>query len=265
MKLKMLAAAVALAVTGVANAAIENSFTNRNGELFLVAYDDVAVKSYFRDLNILQSDWVLTQNGANHSWSGVGDTEWTDFLAATGGTTNVRWGVYSGAQMTDDAQNFFDGYYGVTTTGGSAGQIGMDFSTIGNAATYMDVKTDNVSLVYAGSMNTINSAYVDGLTDANSHWTYGNNLNGTTGNTVTTIGGTLYDYLLSLDNSDPTSPSYGVDPTVNQMAGTFSFASDGNLTYTATAVSAVPVPAAVWLFGSALLGLAGIARRRETV
>jgi hypothetical protein len=30
------------------------------------------------------------------------------------------------------------------------------------------------------------------------------------------------------------------------------------------AVSAVPVPAAVWLFASGLLGLVGIARRRKT-
>jgi hypothetical protein len=28
-------------------------------------------------------------------------------------------------------------------------------------------------------------------------------------------------------------------------------------------VSSVPVPAAVWLFGSALLGLAGVARRKK--
>jgi hypothetical protein len=29
-----------------------------------------------------------------------------------------------------------------------------------------------------------------------------------------------------------------------------------------TSISAVPVPAAVWLFGSGLLGLIGVARRR---
>lgn len=40
------------------------------------------------------------------------------------------------------------------------------------------------------------------------------------------------------------------------------------VTYTdgeVTVVSAVPVPAAVWLFGSGLLGLVGVARRRRSV
>ena len=32
-----------------------------------------------------------------------------------------------------------------------------------------------------------------------------------------------------------------------------------------TPVSSVPVPAAVWLFGSGLLGLVGLARRKHTV
>ncbi len=31
----------------------------------------------------------------------------------------------------------------------------------------------------------------------------------------------------------------------------------------ATAVTTIPVPAAVWLFGSGLLGLVGVARRRK--
>ena len=43
---------------------------------------------------------------------------------------------------------------------------------------------------------------------------------------------------------------------------TMSFEDDTGLT-AATAVSAVPVPAAVWLFGSGLLGLVGVARRKR--
>jgi hypothetical protein len=37
----------------------------------------------------------------------------------------------------------------------------------------------------------------------------------------------------------------------------------GDLTYTIAGVSAVPLPAAVWLLGSGLLGLAGIGRRKK--
>lgn len=37
-----------------------------------------------------------------------------------------------------------------------------------------------------------------------------------------------------------------------------------NVTITADAAPAVPVPAAVWLFGSGLLGLVGVARRRKS-
>jgi hypothetical protein len=37
------------------------------------------------------------------------------------------------------------------------------------------------------------------------------------------------------------------------------------LTFTGNAGSAVPLPAAVWLLGSGLLGLAGVSRRRLAV
>ena len=35
-----------------------------------------------------------------------------------------------------------------------------------------------------------------------------------------------------------------------------------NMSVTAAGISAVPVPAAVWLFGSGLIGLIGVARRK---
>jgi hypothetical protein len=47
-------------------------------------------------------------------------------------------------------------------------------------------------------------------------------------------------------------------------AGTFLATSGlGNVSGTFGAVAAVPVPAAAWLFGSALLGLAGVGRKRK--
>jgi hypothetical protein len=49
--------------------------------------------------------------------------------------------------------------------------------------------------------------------------------------------------------------------TTQTPLGSFMLASNGEFTYS-TGVSTVPVPAAVWLFGSGLLGLVGVARRK---
>jgi hypothetical protein len=55
----------------------------------------------------------------------------------------------------------------------------------------------------------------------------------------------------------------GVDPaTPFEFFGITIEAANGNVTSTDFVNTAVPVPAAVWLFGSGLLGLVGVARRR---
>lgn len=74
------------------------------------------------------------------------------------------------------------------------------------------------------------------------------------------------DNRVSAINPDPTKPAYQNSPDGNpgarMLVGPFpnqtpAFA--GTLT-----PQAIPVPAAVWLFGSGLLGLVGIARRKKT-
>jgi hypothetical protein len=47
------------------------------------------------------------------------------------------------------------------------------------------------------------------------------------------------------------------------ILGSATLATNGQLTFAANTVSAVPLPAAVWLFGSGLMGLVGVSRRRK--
>lgn len=66
------------------------------------------------------------------------------------------------------------------------------------------------------------------------------------------VGGCTFNDVVSIIREDGKLP-----PTV------LNFRADGRSSVGAVAVSsAVPVPAAVWLFGSGLLGLVGIARRK---
>jgi hypothetical protein len=83
----------------------------------------------------------------------------------------------------------------------------------------------------------------------------------------------LYGSTLSVDGNTPGSALtlYGV--TGNGTPGGLGYAYDigtialnlanDTLTFTGNQVSAVPLPAAVWLLGSGLLGLAGVGRRRS--
>jgi|GEM_PF-2284795 len=58
-----------------------------------------------------------------------------------------------------------------------------------------------------------------------------------------------------------TSNLFATDITVAEQPYVFSLGGDGSFSYAPPAV--IPVPAAVWLFGSGLIGLVGVARRRH--
>ena len=77
---------------------------------------------------------------------------------------------------------------------------------------------------------------------------------------------------LDLSLLDISSLSYGYGNDVGQIYGRANLIGGGSTTYIVdtgdftglVGVSTVPVPAAVWLFGSGLIGLIGIAKRKKT-
>ncbi len=108
-------------------------------------------------------------------------------------------------------------------------------------------------------------------------WTYstatGSSANGTYNFTLAAgqvAMGVLFDWntnlgipVLNILNADGSGVDIDSDGTLGtkMAAGPFKGSPVG---FSGTPISAVPVPAAAWLFGSGLVGLVGVARRRKT-
>jgi hypothetical protein len=134
--------------------------------------------------------------------------------------------------------------------------------------------TTNNTLISAFALGNLES-YVDGLNG--SATISGGSLVGLVGNTESTSG--VYSIadqekygLFPVD--DMTAPlgtssqlfgltgNGGTGVLQSYLLGSVTVDSAGDVTFATN--SAVPVPAAVWLFGSGLLGLVGVSRRRKT-
>jgi hypothetical protein len=105
-------------------------------------------------------------------------------------------------------------------------------------------------------------------------WAVGTLLDGWLGDSVLDNGTQLGVGFITQDTNLYSSLGYqALPPSLTNTATSLAFFtieetdSSGNTTFLGfgrlDAVSAVPIPAAVWLFGSGLLGLIGIARRKK--
>jgi hypothetical protein len=197
------------------------------------------------------------------------DANMNSFLALDGAGDSVEWAVQAGQ------------YTGTTATG--------NIGTTGNARFLTTATTGVSSIINKNTLNLTKWANIDAavtqlnLNIANQS---GNPSTKSTFGTATASSG-VWDATASgatvanwLSNGPLTYPGlvtdelganqelYGVTGNGTSSVkgvqvydlGALTLSSTGNL----TSVSSVPIPAAVWLFGSGLLGLAGVGRRKAT-
>ncbi|WP_246535070.1 PEP-CTERM sorting domain-containing protein [Methylomonas paludis] len=245
---KSLLAVAILATAGSAQATLLN-----DGDAYLQVYDATNAQTY--DLNLaavagltlasLKTDTTIitvdlsqdstwnafkaTLDTGNAVW-GVGDSTKTDYQATTTGTGAI---IPTGTLYSSAA-------FGVELL---EGRVNSSLAT-SNSVVVADAVADQGGWAIApGSSSTFANLFA-GIPSANAGIAFG-----ATGNFYDITG---------------TTTGSGIHKTFtehNNDLGTFSL-SGNTLTFTPVAASAVPVPAAVWMFGTGLLGLLGLNRRK---
>jgi hypothetical protein len=258
MKLKLIAAAVALAASSQASASILGPIEDAgNGlsEAMLNVWDPTTQTSYTQDLGLTWNE--MLSNFSNAAYTNSWSIDAGVFADALGGSdvSNLVWNFsVASAQDAIGYTNFETfGVIGTSLNESPINSSALDSAITAHSTLATAVKSvapagdDDHALNLAYSGNTATGTY----SGSSSIW--GPNYKSTPINNTAGIGTDMSLWYWQTGGFSP-------DPLLTESALMASF--DGS-TLTLAAPSAVPVPAAVWLFGSGLLGLVGVARRKK--
>jgi len=261
MKIKLITASIILAVSGNASAAIVSSIDTNGGggglsEAVFSIWDPSTNQSYSLDLGTTWQTFRDNLNNADFAVSYTINTAagsvYNQAIGASD-TANLAWNVSVANGQNSDFSNFTD--FGVISTSNRGNNINT------NALNQAIVVHDQYATSLGGSLpvtnkdTTLNDEYFGTLTNggyAGSERIWGTSwqTNGSTDNSA--AFGTDLDFYYWQTGG------FSTDPNLFKAAGVWSF--DGS---TLGYASPVPVPAAVWLFASGLLGLVGVSRRKK--
>ena len=255
MKLKSIAAAIALSVVSVnANAAFSNdNFLGGVGSgdgsgsavLTVLNTDGASQTSISIDLGLTMSDFLNNNVAANTDvLGGAEEAALVNFLNGSNGA--ISWDVVGVVNNGNGDLGF------LTTTSGPTGFFDETVvaSNVVNQASWFDSVANNA----IGNVSSFSDATLPGgAADAN------HNIN------FVSQAGALGVELAFDAFLRGFGPINGDGSAFNALANTFTLSTDGTaLTYNASS-AVIPLPAAAWVFISAVLGLAGVARRRTSV
>jgi hypothetical protein len=242
---------IGLTMSHQASAAVAAA-SSGNGSLILVVTDTVTGASFYQDLGQTVST-MLPTNNASFSLNVSGDANYTA-LTTEAGANALSFAVVGGANGVNAPLGGANDY--LTTSG----------TQTYTATTLTNLNFRNFSLIdqnltvplNANTESASKSFYVAPTgsplyNQASGLWTW----NGKTSiNTIASVGTTPSNlfFLTGTGSTGHATPT--LEGTVTFNAGMFTFTSNN--------VSAVPLPAAVWLLGSGLAGLVGVGRRRRS-
>lgn len=271
MKLKVLAAAVALAAAGQAGAAIKDGI-NDNGELFLSVWDQAGVQSYIRGLDVLMNDFgtanapaaasfASTVDRSPFSMSWTADATWNTFVAGKTAAeiAEFKWDVVALDSMGTSAahqvrylttSNEDLTAWPTTPLVQQSNSNVSQFSLVNRTVTMANftLGADKSGIFTSGA------AYYDGLK--------GENMAGKAGFfTTATVGTPLDFYYITRSSSRGTEEAlaykYGGGSALDTAQ--FLMGTDGTLSYT---VTPVPEPETWAMFAMGLLAVGAVVRRR---
>ncbi len=255
MKLRNFTVAIlTLAFSGLANAAISAGDSADPMELFLVAWDGSGntTNTYVQDLGIdpLSQDW----NTGSQSIS----IDTSTFNGLFGGETDLRYAVLASENSARAFQVFFTGAtdLDVNTVFAGASGFGDLNQAVGAIQNFVRAgehsqgsNADNlVSTATSGNGVVPGAFYTGNLSD--------NDIGAVPNGAA--LGEALGFYTVGLDFNTGAAAQ-------TAFAGTFLLDVAATVLTFGSGVSPIPLPAGVWLLGSALFGLVGISRRRRAV
>jgi len=250
-------AAIAMSVTGVAEARIQamSDATADGSELLLNVVNYTAKNSYTLDLGVTIAQFMANPN-QTLSFA-LNDGNFQSFAAAYTQGDNVTWGVSGGHQKLEVEDDL--PIWGFFTTSIDANPAVFD-SNVADVNNTQDKWNGLVSFIQTQDSNSVNQSTFRVEGESGYTAPYGNDFQtalpfiaqGELGTSLAFV-----QEMLDMNIGD-------FDTTAVRVFGNqWTLALNGNqgsLVY--GPVSQVPVPGAVWMFGSGLLALAGAKRRK---